>query len=330
MRGVVSRLLIAAAAAECTASVAVRAGAQASPGAALGPRGAIVDVRVSPETVTVGSPFTVRIRVRAPKIASVRFPPVPDSGDGIAPIDPRAIEENADTAVIDRTAVYRLVAWDVGPRTPIFGHIAVAAGGSEQRYGVVMPPVMVLSLLPADSSERVPREAREPIPLPSGWWRWALIGALLAGGLLWYWYRRRRAAMRVTPPPDAFVSATASFAALEALNLIEAGEVGRHLIAHVDVVRAYVARRFPSAGESATASQCVAALAATDFPILPARLGGLLERDATVRFAGAALDVEDARALAKEARAIVRDIQDAYEARLRAEDREPSSPRSRR
>lgn len=284
---------------------------------------------MSPETVTVGSPFTVRVRVRAPKIATVRFPAVPDSGDAIAPIDPRAIEETADTAVIDRTAVYRLVAWDVGSHTPRFSDIIVAAAGSEQRYGVAMPPVVVLSLLPADTAARVPRDAREPIPLPSGWWRWVLLVSLLVAGLLWYWHRRRRAAALVKPPPEAFVAAAASFAAIEALGLIDAGEVGRYLIAHVDVMRAYVARRFPSAGESATASQCVAALAATDFPILPARVGALLGRDAEVRYAGASLGADDARSLAREARVIVGDVQEAYAARLRAEDRGPS-PRKRR
>lgn len=324
-----ARLLCAMLVAVCAALAAEHAVAQAPTGAALGPRGALVEVRVSPETVTVGSPFIIRIRVRAPKIATVRFPAVPDSGDGIAPIDPRAIEEHADSAVIDRTAVYRMVAWDVGSRTPRFGSITVAAAGSEQRYAVAMPPVVVLSLLPADTAARVPRDAREPIPLPSGWWRWALIGTLAAAGLVWYWQRRRRAAALVKPPPEAFESATASFAAIEALGLIDAGEVGRYLIAHVDVARAYLARRFPSAGESATASQLVAALAAADFPILPARVGALLDRDAAVRYAGESLGAEDARALGREARAIVGDVQEAYAARLRAEDRGPA-PRKRR
>jgi hypothetical protein len=125
------------------------------------------------------------------------------------------------------------------------------------------------------------------------------------------------------------VSAKASFAAVEALGLLDAGEVGRYFIAHVDVVRAYLARRFPTAGQSATATEFVAALAATDFPIPPARVGALLDRDAAVRYAGASLGADDARALARDARAIVDDVQVAYAARLAAEDRGPA-PRKRR
>ncbi len=296
---------------------------------ARGLSGALVDVRVAPETVTVGAPFTVRIRVRAPRIATVRFPVVPDSGDAIAPIDPRAIEETADTAVLDRTAIYRLVAWDVGSRTPKFGSVTVAAAGTEQQYPVTVRPVIVRSLLPADSAERVPKDARDPIPLPGGWWRWALLGAIAILGAAWFWRQRHRAVALAPREPEAFESATAALTAIESLGLVEAGEDGRHLIAHVDVMRAYIARRFPRARESMTGDELVAALATADFPILPERVAELLKRDASVRYAGAELDVDDPRALAREARAIVRDIQDAYEARLRAEDRGPS-PRKRR
>ena len=296
---------------------------------ALGPRGALVDVRVAPDTVTVGSPFVVRIRVRAPKMAVVRFPPVPDSTDALAPIDPRAIEEAADTAVIDRTAVYRLVAWDVGTRTPRFGSISVSAAGSAQQYDVAVPPVVVLSLLPSDSASRVPRDAREPLPLPGRWWRWAFLAGLLIAGFAMLWWMRRRAAARVPAPTDPFTEATARFAALDALGLIDAGESGRHPIAHVDVMRAYVARRFPKLGASATAAELAGALDTVEFPILPARVSALVHRDAELRYAGVPLAAEEARAMAGEARAIVSDIQEAHVARLRAEDRGPA-PRRRR
>ena len=324
------RLVVSALVAACAVlAAAERSGSQTPSAPPVGPRGALVEVRVSPETVTVGAPFTVRIRVRAPKIATVRFPAVPDSGDAIAPIDPRAIEETADTAVIDRTAIYRLVAWDVGPRTPRFGSVTVSAVGTEQRYAIAMRPIMVRSLLPADTASRVPRAARAPIPLPSGWWRWVLLGAILVVGLLAYWFRRRRAAALVRPPPEAFASATAAFVAIEALGLVDAGEPGRHVIAHVDVMRSYVARRFPSATESATAGQFMAALASIDFPVLPARVAVLLDRDAAVRYAGAPVVPDDAQALAREARAIVTDVQDAYVVRLRAEDRGPPPAKRR-
>ena len=80
-------------------------------------RGALVDVTVQPDTVKIGAPFTVRIRVRAAKAATVRFPAPPDSADAVEAVDPRFIEAGVGTSsTIDRTAVYRLVAWDVGAR----------------------------------------------------------------------------------------------------------------------------------------------------------------------------------------------------------------------
>ena len=155
--------------------------------------GALVSVSVVPETVTVGQPFSVRIRVRAPKFATVHFPAVPDTADAIEAVDPRATEDAGDAEVIDRTAVYRLVAWDVGKRTPHFANVTVTTAGSDQVYPVEVSPVAVKSLLPADSAQRVPKEARDPVAPPSALWKWLLLGAVFAA-LIWLLWRRRKAA----------------------------------------------------------------------------------------------------------------------------------------
>ncbi len=293
-----------------------------------GPRGALVTVQAQPEVVTVGEPFTVRVRVRAPRIATIRFPAVPDSGDAIEAIDPRAIEDAGDTAVIDRSAVYRLVAWNVGQHTPRFGNVLVTSAGVEQRFPVIVSAILVRSLLPTDSALRVPKDARAPVPPPSATWKYWLLAVVFASGVAWYWWRRRQR-RRDAPErePEAFVAATEAFGALEALALVEAGEPGRHLIAHVDVLRAYVARRFPAAGESLTARELLGAIAISDFPLRAERLGELLERESAVRFAAAPIESATAIALSREARAIVNDLQSAYDARLKALDRGPQRAR---
>ncbi len=293
-----------------------------------GSRGALVTVQVQPEVVTVGEPFTVRVRVRAPRIATIRFPAVPDSGDAIEAIDPRAIEDAGDTAVIDRSAIYRLVAWNVGQHTPRFGNLSVTSAGVEQRFPVIISPILVRSLLPTDSALQVPKDARAPVPAPNGTWRYLLLALVFATGMAWYWWRRRNR-RRGAPErePEAFVAATEAFAALEALALAEAGEPGRHLIAHIDVLRAYVARRFPAAVESLTARELLGVLATSDFPLRPERLGELFEREGTVRFAAAPIEPATAIALSREARAIVNDLESAYDARLKALDRGPQRAR---
>jgi hypothetical protein len=287
-------------------------------------RGAIVSVSVVPETVTVGEPFAVRIRVRAPKFATIHFPSVPDTADAIEAVDPRAMEDAGDAELIDRTAVYRLVAWDVGRHTPHFASVVVGAGGSDQQYAVTLPPVTVLSLLPADSAQRLPKAARDPVVPPGALWKILLLAALLLAGLAWYWWRRRaRRAAEVPRDVEPFAAATASFEALEALGLPAAGESGRHVIASVDVLRAYLARRFPDMRESLTAREIERALPGSDLPVLPERLSALLRRESSVRFARTGVTAGEALALGTESQGIVRDIQAAYEARIRAAERRP-------
>ncbi|HVT38918.1 MAG TPA: hypothetical protein VHE78_07730 [Gemmatimonadaceae bacterium] len=318
MRGVLHAVLLAV----LTASMH-GAGAQAP-----GLRGTIVTATVEPETLTVGVPFTVRIRVRAPKIASIRFPPVPDSADAIEAVDPRYVEDASDNSVLDRTAVYRLVAWDVGVHRPHLTNVVVSASGVDQAFPVNLGSVVVSTVLPADSASRVPRSAREPVPEPSGLWRYVLLTSLGVLAVAWYAVRRlRHRAKRVAPDPEAFDSANAAFDALDELGLVEAGEPGRHVIAHVDVMRAYVARRFPVARESLTGNELVAALETSDLPMPPARVGALLKLDSGVRYAHAPIAPTEAVALAREARTIVNDVQRAYEARLRTLDKGPSRQR---
>ncbi|HXD23590.1 MAG TPA: hypothetical protein VN613_09550 [Gemmatimonadaceae bacterium] len=293
-------------------------------------RAAMVTVSVVPETVTVGQPFSVRIRVRAPKFATIRFPAVPDTADAIEAVDPRAIEDAGDDELIDRTAVYRLVAWDIGRRTPHFGNVTIDEGGAAQPYAVALPAVTVRSLLPSDSADRVPKDARAPVPPPGVLWEFLMLGALVLMLLGWYWRRRRAArALRIPPRAEPFVEASSSFDALDALGLPAAGESGRHVIASVDVVRGYLARRFPDVRESLTPHEVGAVLAESELPILPARVTALLERESSLRFARAGISADEALALAKESRAIVTDIQQAYEARLRAAARRPQRGRRR-
>jgi hypothetical protein len=293
-------------------------------------RGALVSVTVAPESVTVGQPFSVRIRVRAPKFATIHFPAVPDTADAIEAVDPRAMEDAGDAELIDRTAVYRLVAWDVGKRTPHFANVIVGTGGADQQYPVTVSPVMVQSLLPADSADRVPKDAKEPIAPPGILWKILLAAAVVIAMVVAWWRQRRaRRATEVPPVPEPFVAAIASFDALDALGLPAAGESGRHVIAGVDVLRGYLARRFPDMRESLTPHEIEAAMRDSDLPVLPQRLTALLQRESSLRFAQAEIAADEALSLGKESQAIVRDIQQAYEARVRALSRSPQRGKRR-
>lgn len=293
-------------------------------------RAGMLTVEIAPDTVAVGQPFVVRLRVRAPKSAVIKFPALPDSGDAIEAIDPRVVEEAPSDAVLDQTAVYRVAAWNTGAHTARFGPVLVTIGANAASYAVSVPPVYVSSLLPADTTQYVPKDARDPFPVPSGLWRLVLVIAVILALATWYFLRRRRKAARPAAPVlEAYVETSAAFRALETLALADAGESGRHVIAHVDVLRTYLARRFPGAPSSLTPAEMRVALATSDFPVLPDRVDALLTRDADIRYAHAEVTRHEAVALAAEARAIARDVQDAYEARQRAAERGPQRPARR-
>jgi hypothetical protein len=290
----------------------------------------VVSARMTPDTIGVGEAVTVELRVRAPLGSEIRFPAVPDSSEQVEPLDPRMIRDASTPQLLDRTAIYRLIAWDTGSRVIRFGDVTVGRDGAERRYRVVLPPLRVRSVLPADSASRAPRGARDLVMVPFWWWRLAVAGAV---GLVLAWFSwrawRRRQASRIDAGPDAAIAARERFAHADALGLLEAGEQGRHALAHIDVMREYLATRFPAADRSRTGSELVEALAGADFPILPERVRDLLVRSEPIAFARARVSPVEAREIAAEAQAIVKDVEIAVRSRAQLAAQRPKKPRRR-
>lgn len=289
------------------AGVATLAPAQSPDrGPAARPAGGVsLGVAVVPETVTVGDPFRVVVRVRAPRGASLTFPPAPDSGTGVEPLDPVAIETSADTSVVEQTATYRLAAWDVGARPIRFADLLLREPGWDDERRVAMTratTVFVASVLPADSTERTPRPARALFDFGPPWWWWALVAvaAVALGVLLWWlWRRRRREA--ALPSRTPLEEAEAEFARIEALELVASGERGLHVALMVDVLRDYLARVLPGASPALTTSELL--LAVRGAPRLPhARMARVLHDADLVKFAAAPIDSAHALALGGDAR----------------------------
>lgn len=282
-------------------------------------------VRVSPETVTVGDPFTIAVRVRAPRGAVITFAAGPDSGAAVEAVDPRVVRARPDSTAVEQVAVYRLVAWDTGQVRTALGPVVVTGGTATRRIPLAGVAVVVRSVLPADTALRVPKPARDILAAPAPWWRWLLLAAallallLLAALLVWLWRRRRRPAAA----EDALTRAEREFARVKALGLLEAREPGRYVALHVDVLRDYLAARIPAARRSLTGVELVTALRAA----IPARvplesLEPLVRQADLVKFARLPLSTEQARLLGLEARAIVLESEGrvrAAEAALAAE-----------
>ena len=271
-------------------------------------------VAVAPETVTVGDAFRVVLRVRAPRGATVQFPGV-DSVDAVEPLDPPRIA-GADTGAADRTATYRIVAWDIGEVAIPLGDVIVAVNGTERRFPVEGASVFVKSVLPADTTLHVPKPARDLLIAPVSMWKWWLIAAaaaLLLGLLLWAWWRRRR---RGGPAIvlDPRVIAEREFARIESMGLVEAGERERYVALMIEVLRDYLAGRVGVARASLTTTELLAALR-TDPRVPVPRLEPVLDQTDLVKFAAASITAERAKEIGRETRAIVEQVEKSAAAR---------------
>ena len=266
-------------------------------------------VTVSKDTVTIGEPFEVRVRVRVPAGSQIRFPENPDSTATVQARDPRSITTNDSVQFIDQTATYRVAAWDVGMQPIVIGNVAVAlasgAQTAERTVSLAGRQVFVRSVLPADSAQRVPKPARplwEPRMFP--WWLLALVLAAIAIGVLIWWWIRRRRRPRPVVPIDPYVRAQREFNRLETMGLVDAGERTRFVALAVEVLRDYLASRHGEASLALTSRELVNALRRRA-TIPHEQLMRVLHEADLAKFAAFSLTEDRARSLARDARGIV-------------------------
>lgn len=267
--------------------------------------------RVNPDTVLIGQPFQLFIKVYAPKGVRFEFPAGPDTAtqNGVRPIElrgERRVSMLGDTAV----ALYNLVAWDVGAQPLRIPDVRVTFEGQERRPPLGAASVFVRSVLPADTSLRVPKPARPLIVLPVfNWLLWlGVLAAAIIAGLLWWAWRRYR--NRPKAPLDPYVRAQQEFARTEQRRLLEDGRYSDYYAAMADVVREYLVARVPGVRRSDTTSELLRAMQPREG--VESELPRLLERADLVKFARADVSLEEAREAGLALRAIV----DHVEARL--------------
>ena len=270
--------------------------------------------RVSPDTVLIGQPFDLFIKVHAPKGVRFEFPAGPDTTtqNGMRPIELRGeklVTMLGDTAV----ALYHLAAWDIGVQPLRFPDVRVTFEGQERRPPLGGASVFVRSVLPADTSLRVPKPARPLIVLPVfNWLLWlALLAAAIAAALAWWAWRRYR--NRPKAPVDPYARAQQQFARIEQQHLLEDGRHDEYYAAMVDVTREYLAARIPGVRRSDTTSELLRTMQPRDGA--ERELPRLLAQGDLVKFARAKVSLDEAREAGLALRAIV----DHVEARVNPE-----------
>ena len=273
------------------------------------------------DTVTVGDVVRLVVRIRAPLGATINFPAAVDSLGPVQSLEPPTVRSGADsTTAADRTATYRLSAWDIGLQPIKLGDVLVQTDDGDRRVALALPSIFVRSVLPADTALRVPKPARALLEArpPIAWWWWALLAlaALVIGLLAWWIVRRRRGLLAL--PGDPYAEANAAFARIEGMRLIEAGEPGRHAALMTDVLRRYLSARLEPVSLALTSGELQAAVRSV--PTVPHdALRLLFESVDPVKFANAPLAADRARAIGDDAKSIVRDEHQRAEALAAAE-----------
>ncbi len=265
-----------------------------------------VTFRVMPETVTVGQPFVVSMRAIPPKGRQAIPPAVPDTGGLVEPLDLPIVSRRGDTLAVR----YRLLAWQPGVLSVAFGPVLMRRDSSEITVPVDVR-VVVSSVLPADSSDRIPKDPRALFPFVTHWWDhwWQWLLALTIGlGAIYVLYRWRTRVVAPKPIAESPLSrAEAAFARLDSRQLPTAGEGGRHVALAAEIMRQYLSEIEPSLGLAFTNAELLRAVEPVA-GIPDTQLGQFLRDADTVRFSGGAVDVATARRVAGVARDLVRDV----------------------
>jgi hypothetical protein len=259
----------------------------------------------------VGTRFIVAARLRVPDGATIAWPTAPDTSETVEIVSSRMFDTTSDSLAVEETARWRLAAWDTGSITIVFED-AVVTGLELERRVPLRARVYVRSVLPPDTALHVPKPPRDVMAAEPPWWRWvalALLALALVALLLW-WYLRRRRRKPAPAPIDAMQYAEREFARVERMGLVEAGERGRFVALMVEVLRDYLALRVPGALPSLTSTELVRFLRSrSDLPVQ--RLANVLAEADLVKFARRPVTAERAREIGQEARAIVRDVEQA-------------------
>ncbi len=305
--------------------IAPQAPPQAVPPAAPAPAAVAhapvqASTRITPDTVRIGEPFLVVLRVRAPKGATITFPAGPDSGASVEALDPRGLAVESDSSSTDYSATYRLAAWDLGRQPVAFAPGTVHGGGADGLVPFGDLTILVRPTTPADAAHRIPRGARALFAMPRTWWPlWQIavvaLGTILLLWLLVRWWRRRPRAE--APSADPFADAAREFQTLDGIGLLDAGEPGRHVALAIDITRSYLVRRLAPESMAFTSAELIAAMA-EDRRIPQARLRALLAASDRVKFARQPVSADEASAIGADARRLVEEVEQRVAAAVAA------------
>lgn len=279
-------------------------------------RGVHLDVRTSPDSLTVGDPMALELRIDVPKGLQVTFPealPAGSAGDVLEhsvlkPGESDPLGKKAAAAAppppagFDRwTARYSVAVFGVGdvalpPWKVMVQRDSLYAVASTDSIRITLSSVLDDSLAAAKIRDLKP-QANLAL---SQWPYWVGAGVLLvAAALFWWWLRRRRRPKAAVVP---FVrQRPADEVALEALRRLETrrlpldGKFKEYYIALSDILRRYLEDGFGVAALEETTEELLYDLGRHGFDReLLNRVRSMCEASDLVKFAKHEPTIEDA------------------------------------
>lgn len=278
---------------------------------------------VRPDTVAVGDPFTLVVTIEVPTDATVQWATIGDTAAVVAMRAPTRVTSEVQGATRRETAEYALAAWNVGTLPLGVPNATVRTSNGIRAVPLREAHIVVMTVLPADTSLRVPKPLRGLFPRVVPWWEawWPAAAVVAALAVLWWlWRRRRHRVVRQVPVPvDVFARAIHDFERLQRLALADLGERGRAVALGVEILRTYLSARLPTAPLSETSSELLASIGA-DSRVPTDRLASLLADVDAIKFAHRPVSGIRARELQDEALAVVKSVEHADLARRKHEE----------
>lgn len=270
---------------------------------------------VRPDTVTVGDPFTIVVRVRMPSQARVVWPTLDDTTAAISLRAPMVRRDGpSDVSGREEFAEFEVAAWDTGQVSTGWPAALVIIDDDTVPVALSDVGLVVRSVLSADTLQHVPKPAKPAFERDLAWWErwWPALLLLAALAVLAYvlWRRKQRPAARIadTPRLSAYEHAMHAFDRLDRLALTDAGEYGRATTLAMDVLRGYLSARLPATTRAQTSAELLAVVGDDTRVPLPRLIQLLVVSDA-VKFARRRLTATETRAITSEARAVVDGIE---------------------
>ncbi|WP_426745360.1 BatD family protein [Myxococcus faecalis] len=267
-------------------TLASPAGAQAPQGtapAAASPPGAPtheqtqpldVSVRVDPQQVRIGDPFTYHVVLTHPKDHRYELAVPKETGDFEFLDQTRQRQDGAESATT--TFAVRMSAFALGTvQVPALAFDVATPEGPRQ-YSLPGRQIEVTSTLPPEAEGQGADlfDIQPPQEVPIRSWRLvlALLGALAAGLLAWAllrWWKNRPKHVYVPPPQPLDVRTRKALDTLKAENLPARGRVKDHYFRLSEIVRGYLGERYGFEALECTSSELMSSLRRLAPPNLP-------------------------------------------------------------